>query len=249
MGRRGPTLRSVISTRRARSARRAAAVVLAACGSDAGTVTEQPDLRGVHLTVGSTRMDDSILLAELYAQALESKGASVTRHNALSTRQDYSPLLVDGTLDLVPERSDRLLAWLTSPGTPTARSSTEQLDTLVTALPAGLAVLSPSAAEDKDGIACRKQVAADHELRTLSDLEHSATRIHVGRDGEHRACSVPCCRAVHPAARRRGRGRRDRGAHGRLRHHAHRRPPHRLAITSSPSTTISSSYPARSWFP
>jgi radical SAM protein with 4Fe4S-binding SPASM domain len=68
-----------------RSARRAV-VVLAACGSDAGTVTQQPDLSGMHLTVGSTRMDDS-MLAGLYAQALESKGDRRAPH--LSTRQDY----------------------------------------------------------------------------------------------------------------------------------------------------------------
>ena len=171
----------------------AAVLLLAACGgSDAGTVTQQPDLSGVHLTVGSTRMDDSVLLAELYAQALESKGASVARHKTLSTRQDYFPLLADGTLDLVPERSDQLLAWLTSPVPPSARSATEQLDALATALPAGLAVLSPSAAEDEDGIACREQVTADHELRTLSDLERSATPIRVGATAEQRAVFGPC---------------------------------------------------------
>ena len=161
-------------------------------------MTEQPDLSGVHLTVGSTRMDDSVLLAELYAQVLESRGASVTRHNTLSTRQDYFPLLVDGTLDLVPERSDRLLAWLTTPVTPNARSTTEQLEALAAALPAGLAVLSPSAAEDKDGIACREQVVADHQLRTLSDLEHSATRIRVGATAEQRAVFGSALRTVTP---------------------------------------------------
>ena len=175
-----------------------AAVVLAACGSDAGGAATHPDLSGVHLTVGSTRMDDSVLLAELYAQALESKGATVTRRNTLSTRPDYFPLLVDGTLDLVPERSDLLLAWLTSPVTPSARSAAEQLDAVATALPAGLTVLSPSAADDKGGIACRAQVAADHELQTLSDLEHSATPIRVGATDEQRAVFGSVLHAVTP---------------------------------------------------
>jgi osmoprotectant transport system substrate-binding protein len=162
------------------------ALVLATCSSGR-EAARQPDLSDVHLTVGSTRMDDSVLLAELYAQALEAKGATVARHNTLSTRQDYFPLLGDGTLDLVPERSDQLLAWLTSPATPSARSAGEQLDALATALPAGLAVLSPSAADDKDGIACRAQVAADHGLRVISDLEHSTARIRVGATPDQRA--------------------------------------------------------------
>jgi osmoprotectant transport system substrate-binding protein len=169
-----------------------------ACGSDTGRTATQPDLSGVRLTVGSTRMDDSVLLAELYAQALEAKGASVTRRDTLSTRPDYFPLLVDGTLDLVPERSDLLLAWLTSPVTPSARSAAEQLDALATALPAGLTVLSPSAADDKDGIACRAQVAADHELRTISDLEHSAARIRVGATPDQRGVFGAALRAVTP---------------------------------------------------
>ena len=183
---------------RSPSAAIALLALVAGCRSDAGTVTEQPDLSGVQLTVGSTRMDDSVLLAELYAQALESKGATVTRRSTLSTRPDYFSLLADGTLDLVPERSDQLLAWLTSPVTPNARSATEQLDALATALPAGLAVLSPSAAEDKDGIACREQVAADQQLRTLSDLEHSATPIRVGATAEQRAVFGSVLRTVTP---------------------------------------------------
>jgi osmoprotectant transport system substrate-binding protein len=191
MGGRRPRLRGAIAAA-------GAAVILAACGSDAGGTATQPDLSGMHLTVGSTRMDDSVLLAELYAQALESKGATVTRRNTLSTRPDYFPLLVDGSLDLVPERSDLLLAWLTSPVTPTARSATEQLDAVAAALPAGLTVLSPSAADDKDGIACREQVAADHELRTISDLAHSMARIRVGATPDQRGAFGTALRAVTP---------------------------------------------------
>jgi osmoprotectant transport system substrate-binding protein len=191
MGGRRPRLRGAIAAA-------GAAVILAACGSDAGGTATQPDLSGMHLTVGSTRMDDSVLLAELYAQALESKGATVTRRNTLSTRPDYFPLLVDGSLDLVPERSDLLLAWLTSPVTPTARSATEQLDAVAAALPAGLTVLSPSAADDKDGIACREQVAADHELRTISDLAHSTARIRVGATPDQRGAFGTALRAVTP---------------------------------------------------
>ena len=169
MGGRSPTMRAAFSAA-------GAVVLLVACGSGGGTAVRRPDLSGVHLTVGSTRMDDSVLLAELYAQALEAKGATVTRRDTLSTRQDYFPLLMDGTLDVVPERSDRLLAWLSAPAMSTARSANAQVDALATALPPGLAVLSPSGADDKDGIACRAQVAADHGLRTISQLERSAKR-------------------------------------------------------------------------
>ena len=73
---------------RSPSAAIALLALVAGCRSDAGTVARPPDLSGVHLTVGSTRMDDSVLLAELYAQALESKGATVTRRSTLSTRRD-----------------------------------------------------------------------------------------------------------------------------------------------------------------
>jgi osmoprotectant transport system substrate-binding protein len=177
-----------------------AAVLVAACGSGAANVTGQPDLGGVHLTIGSTRMDDSLLLAELYAQALEAKGATVARRDTLATRRDYYPLLEDGTLDLVPERSDELLAWLTSPATPTARSASEQLDALSAVLPANLAVLSPTAADDKFGIACREEVATDHGLRTISDLQRSPARILVGATADQRATFGSTLPAVTPLA-------------------------------------------------
>ena len=58
---------------------------------------------------------------------------------------------------------------------------------MATALPAGLAVLSPSAADDKDGIACRAQVAADHGCGCSRTWSTRRPRIRVGATPDQRA--------------------------------------------------------------
>jgi osmoprotectant transport system substrate-binding protein len=175
-------------------------VVIGGCGGSSTDVTRLPDLHGVHLTIGSTRMDDSVLLAELYAQALEAKGATVTRHDRLATRRDYYPLLQDGTVDMVPERTGALLQWLTEPSTPTAKTVADQLQALRTALPGTLTVLSPTAADDKEGVACRADVAAELSLRTISDLEHASRRVTVGATQDARSQLDGALASVTPLA-------------------------------------------------
>ena len=171
----------------------AAVSVLLATGCDRSTnvVTGRPDLEGVHLTVGSTRMDDGVLLAELYAQALEARGAAVTRRNTLATRSDYYPLLEQGTLDVVPERTHELLHWLDPRSASTAKTVAGQMSALSVALSPSLTVLSPSAATDQQGIACRGAVADRHDLRTFSDLQHTSTRLVIGVSPEARDVFAP----------------------------------------------------------
>ena len=176
------------------------ALVVGGCGASSTAVTRLPDLHGVHLTIGSTRMDDSVLLTELYAQALEAKGATVTRHDRLATRRDYYPLLQDGTVDMVPERSGALLQWLTEPAAPTAKSVADQLQALRAALPAPLSVLSPTAADDKEGVACRADVAEELSLRTISDLERASRRVTVGATQDARSQLGDALPSVTPLA-------------------------------------------------
>jgi glycine betaine/choline ABC-type transport system substrate-binding protein len=172
----------------------------AACDRSANVVTGRPELDGVHLTIGATRMDDSLLLAEIYAQALEAKGATVTRRNRLGTRKDYYPLLEKGTIDLVPERSGQLLRWLRSDATTTPKTVSDQLTALEEVLPPSLAVLSPTGAADNDSIVCAEHVAADHDLRTITELQHAGADLVVGVTADERPVFGPLFHTVTPLA-------------------------------------------------
>ncbi len=180
MGPRGMGHDAVVASGRGWAAAGVAIVVcvaglgLSGCGDDGGGsgIAGGPDLGGVDVTVGWVGDDDTdALLGELYAQALESRGASVERRPGLADRQTVLQELEAGGVTVAPERSHALLADLTAPADPEVTTTSEQLAALRDALPAGLTVLTPSSAHDSEIVACRQAVIEQHELTTRSDLE------------------------------------------------------------------------------
>jgi osmoprotectant transport system substrate-binding protein len=55
------------------------------------------------IRIGSDNFYESKLMAELYAQALEHAGYTVTRQFGLGSRQTRAPVFTKGLVDLVPE--------------------------------------------------------------------------------------------------------------------------------------------------
>jgi osmoprotectant transport system substrate-binding protein len=160
------------------------------CGNDGGDDTTAPDLSSVDVTVGWVGDDGSdALLGELYAQALEARGATVERRPGLADRQDAIEQLEARSVTVVPERSHTLLAELVAPAEPEVTTVIDQLDALHEALPAGLTVLTPSSAHDSEVVACREGVIDDYELRSRTDLDQLMT----DRPGE---LSEDDCRTV-----------------------------------------------------
>ena len=150
------------------------ALGLTGCGDDDGgdSASAASDLTGVDVTVGWVGDDDlDVLLGELYAQALEARGATVERRPGLLDRQATLRELEAGTVTVVPERSNALLADLIAPADPDATTTAEQVDALREALPVGLTVLTPSSAHDGEVVACRESVATAHELMSRTDLD------------------------------------------------------------------------------
>ena len=72
------------------------------CGADdraapSGTLTDDA------VTVGSFDFAESVLLAELYSQALEARGIRVVRAFDLGPREFVGPALAAGLIEVVPE--------------------------------------------------------------------------------------------------------------------------------------------------
>ena len=139
-------------------------LVAAACGSgeDAGTKD------GPTITVGSANFSENALVAEIYAQVLESDGYPVERNLNVGNREVYAAALESGDLDLLPEYVGTALAFLG--GTPTADSEATAEDLRDTWSAAGITVLDPAPAQDKNGIVVRPETAADLGLSKISDL-------------------------------------------------------------------------------
>ncbi len=128
------------------------------------------DKTTVSLTVGSTNFAEQEIVAELYAQVLESAGAKVERKFQLGSREVVAPALEKGDIDLYPEYLGTYTVFVSKdakvPADP-AEAAT-QLNKLLE--PKKLSVLKPAAAEDRNGFVVTKATADKFKLAATSDL-------------------------------------------------------------------------------
>ncbi|MEE8330781.1 MAG: ABC transporter substrate-binding protein [Acidimicrobiia bacterium] len=154
------------------------ALVAAACGSgdDASGPKEGPTI-----TVGSFSFGESVILAQIYGQALESNGYPVDLSKLeAGSREIVKPAIESGEIDLVPEYVGSALE-VGFGGEPSADTD-ETLEALRTAFAAsGVAVLDAAPAEDKNGIVVTQDLADELNLSKISDLtDHAADLVFGG---------------------------------------------------------------------
>jgi osmoprotectant transport system substrate-binding protein len=119
----------------------------------------QPAAAGT-IRIGSADFPENRLLAEIYAQTLESKGVTVERNFGIGAREVYFPGLTDGSIDLVPDYTGVLLQFINKAAP--EKASDEVYAALKSQVPAPLTVLDKSAAEDKDAIVVTAATAAQY---------------------------------------------------------------------------------------
>ncbi len=135
---------------------------------DQGLDASGTGAKGSSITVGSANFPENVILAEIYAGALEDQGATVNRKLNIGSREKYFPALKAGSLDLFPEYTGVTLQYLDK--TATATSTDDVYAALTKALPANLIALDKAQAEDKDAIVVTKQTADKFHLTTIADL-------------------------------------------------------------------------------
>lgn len=150
----------------------AVSTLVAAC--DDGGTAEPVRTRDRAVVVASFSFSESDLLAEIYAQALEAAGVPVRRELDLGSRELVLPALQQGMVDVVPEYLGTALASASGAGTPTAPDARDvpavraALDHALRAW--HLRTLTPSMAENQNGIVVTRATARRFGLRTVSDL-------------------------------------------------------------------------------
>jgi osmoprotectant transport system substrate-binding protein len=126
------------------------------------------------VVIGSEGFDESQLLAEIYAQALEAKGYTVTRQD-FASRDLALPAFDSGDVNLLPEYIGSLVRKLG--GTATGDTA-ETMTNLAAALaPKDATVLDAAPAQDGDGFVVTKETAAQYSLVTMSDLAEVADKL------------------------------------------------------------------------
>ena len=149
----------------------ALALVATACGS--GDSTE-----GEPITVASFNFNESVIVAEIYAQALERAGYTVERNMNLGNREVVKPALESGEIDLVPEYVGTIDTFLG--GSPTSDAEATHAEARALFEELGVTLLAYSPAEDKNAYVVTADTASANNLTTISDLQPVAAEFVFG---------------------------------------------------------------------
>ncbi|MEU4149340.1 ABC transporter substrate-binding protein [Streptomyces sp. NPDC026659] len=181
-------------TRRNRAAAAAALVaataLLAGCGSSDKGSDDNPLTGGDKpsagtVVVGSNNFAESILLADIYGEALKAKGVKVSYKPNIGSRETTYRVLKSGDISVLPEYNGALLAYLDPKATPkTAEETTKAIEAK---LDPGLTLLKPSAAEDKDSVTVNAATADKLKLTdqsSIADLKGVAKDLVIGASPE-----------------------------------------------------------------
>ena len=133
--------------------------------------------RGSALRVGSKNFTESIVVAEIYAQALEATGFTVERRFNLGSTQIALAAMQRGDIDLYPEYTGTALIDVLHHAPLATPSAIYDTVRAAFAKQYGMTWLAPSPMNDSQGIATTRAVAARYHLRTLSDLAVAAPRL------------------------------------------------------------------------
>lgn len=130
------------------------------------------------IVVGSANFPENVLLAEIYAQALESTDAQVARQFNIGSREIYFDQVASGGITVLPEYNGALLARVN----PDSRAATtEDVNAaLREALPEGLTILASAPGENKDALVVTQETADRYDLSSIADLAPVAGELVLG---------------------------------------------------------------------
>jgi osmoprotectant transport system substrate-binding protein len=148
---------------------RALLLVLCFVSACTGSSAQRPETDAV--VVAAFDFPESVLLAEIYAQALEAVNIPVLREFELGTREFVQPALQQGLVDVVPEYGGSALTFVTLGAVEPTSDEDLTHRALVAALSdRGITALAASPAQDRNGLAVAAVTAAEFGLRRISDL-------------------------------------------------------------------------------
>ena len=127
--------------------------------------------------VGSKNFTESIVVAEIYARALEDAGMTVERRLDLGSTQIAMAAMTRGDIDLYPEYTGTALIDVLhhAPVNDPAQAYAVVRSAFIREY--AMTWLRPAPMNDSQGLATTREIAARYHLRTLSDLAPLASRL------------------------------------------------------------------------
>jgi osmoprotectant transport system substrate-binding protein len=154
-------------------------IAVSGCGSSTTSEThigpaarpdEHPGAGKPSVTLGTKNFTESLILGQLYAQALRAKGYSVTLKPNIGSSEVVEGKLNSGAIGGYPEYTGTILSVLAhdSRTIPSARAAYQRAAAFERRH--GARLLDMAAAADTDVVIARPEYAAAHHLSSLSDL-------------------------------------------------------------------------------
>ena len=127
------------------------------------------------IVVGSTNFYEQEILGEIFAQILESNGATVERKFQLGNREIVFPALESGEIDILAEYAATALEFVNEGAGQSTTDPAATTEALRAALePKGLAALNYAEATDQNGFVVTQAKADEFGLTKISDLAQPA---------------------------------------------------------------------------
>lgn len=130
------------------------------------------------LTIGSTNVAGDQVLGQVYGQALEKDGYSISYRENLGTREVVFPALETGDIDVFPDYQDTLAAFLEGTGGSDLNQVKSEIDGLLASR--GIVATTPAPAVDVNGFYVTKKTAKKYKLKNVSDLTAQASKLTFG---------------------------------------------------------------------
>ncbi|MFE2097464.1 MULTISPECIES: ABC transporter substrate-binding protein [unclassified Streptomyces] len=166
----------------------ATTALLAGCNSSDGKGDDplsDSKASGDSVVVGSNNFAESILLADIYGEALKAKGIKVSYKPNIGSRETTYGLLKNGSVSVLPEYNGALLAYLDPKATPkTVEATTSAIEAK---LDSKLTLLEPSPAQNKDSVTLNAATAKKYHLTgksSIADLKGVAKDLVIGASSE-----------------------------------------------------------------
>jgi osmoprotectant transport system substrate-binding protein len=173
-------------------------LALAGCGGDSdplATDTGSDNGGGATVVVGSANFPESVLLMEMYAEALGAAGVETETRPNIGSREAYLSGIEDGSIDVIPEYTGNLR--LQYDDSATAVDPEGVYEELQAALPDTLTVLEYAEAQDKDAVVVTQQTAEEHSLTSIGDLAGKGLVLGGPPEWKTRATGVPGLKKVY----------------------------------------------------
>ncbi|MEU5631801.1 ABC transporter substrate-binding protein [Streptomyces rishiriensis] len=162
--------------------------LLAGCSSSSDDTSDPlagDKAAGDTVVVGSNNFAESILIADIYGEALKAKGIKVSYKPNIGSRETTYGLLKNGSITVLPEYNGSLLAYLDAKAEQTSLATVNAA--VKAKLDSKLTLLESSPAEDKDSVTVNAATAEKYNLTatsTLADLKDVAPKLVLGGSPE-----------------------------------------------------------------